>query len=520
MRLPFGWSLSRPVKQATANSADTPENAGFWRGLGSLRDGTRELAPADRDAALQTIGRMIEKDGLVSRMTQQIREWCVGDGVTLASCLKDEDAREKQEEALAALWAEPQTGWDDFSGEIAETIAPVGELLVTCNPSPVAGPSAFGVVSPEQIEDVVLNRNNARQTVGVLLKKNIGQSLPHFFFTADFREWAKENPKGAAASGFTPAAAAGPTTVVIPGAFGGITAQVGPDCLYFPWRRRLGATRGLSMFYPVADLIDALDNAIFQQVEGVSARNAWAVVIKTPGADLKTAQDMAKKIAHQMGKGGGHVGLAGDATMEVLAPNLGALQFDTHLTSMMKVVSAETGWPITWLGLGTDAGNASTTELAGPALRMMKLHQAVIAKAIRAMLVYGMKRMTRPASITEEDWLDFEVQLPEIGGRDMVRDSAALTQVAVAIDSGRGWAYTDEKAGEMLRRAFNKVTGDDFDAEDIPEEPEPVQAPPPFGAQVNSGDQMNEDPDDEQAKKDADDMEAMRLKGAKQARRG
>ena len=510
---------ARVAMAVTPRSADIPENEHLWK---SLRDGDRDLPPAERSRALSVVHRMIERDGLASRMTQQIDEWCVGDGASLVSNLKDDAKKEAHEAALASLWEEPQTDWPAFQHDLAKTLAPVGEVLTLlfAREDGMEAPTAYGFLDPECIDQVVLNPQNARQTVGVL--RDTGPMRRSTFYPHHgFAAWARENPEAAKASGMgdlgklrqgdawrLPLDGTRTTAVTL-----------GPPCAYFGWNRRVGATRGLSMFYAVADLIDALDQSIFQQVEGVAGRNSWVAHVIAKGSN--DPQKIADIVAKQLGKGGGTVGTNEQVEVKMLAPDLGALDFDAHLTTMLKILSAETGWPVTWLGLGTEAGNAATTELAGPALKMMRNHQAAIRRAMKELLDYGMLRLAKGAGLTPEEALDYDIQLPEVGGRDLVRDAAAAVQLMVAVDTGtETQAWTPEKGGAMKRQIMGEVYGFEFDAEDIPEVEEPEDDPGVDPA-TPAMDPEDEDPDAADAGDDADDLARLRANGkkAQQSRR-
>lgn len=505
---PNGKKAARTLMATSPGSADIPENEGKWR---SLRDGKRDIPEAERQRALKIVNRLIERDGLASRFTSQIDEWCVGDGATLTSRLKGARKRDAHEAALAECWGESQTDWPTYQHDIARTLAPVGEILAPIYPGEGAA-SAYAFIDPECIGSVVLNPHNARQTAGVLRVASPGERAV-YYPNHRFMAWAEKYPREAKQTGLVPPSLEIGTPWSIPGGTAGDTKVViGPLSAYCPWNRRVGATRGLSMFFAIADLLDALDQAVFQQIEGVAARNSWALHVIAKNATDAEAQAIAERVRKQAGKAGGHVGTNDNVEINVLTPALGSMDFEKHLLTLLRVLSAVTGWPVTWIGLGTDAGNAATTELAGPAMRMMRNHQAAIRAVMKELLDFGLLRLTKKYRLSEEEILDYEIQLPEIGGRDLVRDSAAASGLIVTIDAGREAGYwTPDKAGEMARQVMTELYGVEFGEEDVPDA-EAVAAEKEARAAEGEGEG---EPEDDDAKNDADDLAATRARGKK-----
>jgi hypothetical protein len=299
-------------------------------------------------------------------------------------------------------------------------------------------------------------------------------------------------------------------------AMGPRKARIGPACAYFSHNRVPLTSRGLTMFYPVADLLDALDTVLMQQAENVSARNSFAVHMKLPGAPTdQECRDKMAQVAPQIGKSGGFVVTGKETELELLSPSLGAGEFDATVGTAVKVLCAMTGFPVTWFGLGTDAGNSATTELAGPTMRMLKARQAEIRCAMEELLGAAAERLAPKYGLDPEDARDFEVQLPEIGGRDFMRAAGALPNVGAFVELGVDvGAWNEAKAGAMLRRQAAELLDEEFDPEDIPDAPpEKAPAPNPFGGDGDEEDDPNA--------AEAADMEAMREKGrkAQQARR-
>lgn len=502
----------------TANSADTPENAAYWRRAGK---GRRDLEAFQHARAIEVAFDLLRREGLACRMAQAIDEWCVGDGIVLASNLKDEGARERHQEALDAVWAEPQTHWESLQHDIARTLAPVGEMLFSVHAPPTGvGDAAFGCLDPATISAVVLNRQNARQTVAVIIDGPSGADKV-YCPEARFVAWAKENEDAATLSGGWPLPEeGGEITIATP--LGRQAMKRGPEVLYFPHNRMVGATRGISLLYPIADLLDAFDSSIWQQMEGVSVRNTCAMLVKG-GANDDAVNRVVDAITAKAGRGGVTVGTTSDVTVEAAAPSLGSLDFAAHLETIVKRISATTAFPVTWLGLGTDAGNAATTELAGPALRMLKNLQAEIRCVVEAIVGLAMTHKAKEASLDPEEAQDFTVQMTDIGGRDSVRNAAVLGQLGVFVETGvASRAWTTEKGGAMLRRMATELMDETFEEDDIPDPEEGEEDPGLMGAPGEDGE---EDPgedgdgpaegDEAGAKRDADDMARLRRQGRK-----
>lgn len=510
----FGAHKAR--QDTTPRSADIPENEHLWR---NLRDGKRDLPAFQQEKAIEVAHLLMRTNGLAARIVGIGDEWTVGDGAVVTSRLKEEAKREKHEEAIAAVLADEQLDFERLQHEVPRTLGPVGEMLLTLFPPPTGrGMPGVGVVDPTQIHAVIVNPHNARQTMGVLLKAPTGGTptlCPHEPFVA----WCKAldamgQQKAAAATGLWPLPPMG-SEYGIKGADGVTKVMVGPTCLYFPHNRVLGATRGTSDLYADADLLDAFDRSVWQQQEAVAVRNTLAGSVSFEGA---STQQEAEKIADKMnanaGRGGCWAAHNKGIEIKVDAPNLGAMDFDQHLGTVVKRVSATRGLPVTWLGLGTDAGNAATTELAGPALRMLKNYQAEVRGVLSAIVGYCLNFMAPLHGLTEEEAADFEVVLPDIGGRDASRAATALGQIAFFIAEGRDTgAWTPEKAGEMMRRQAVELMDEEFDEDDIPEAvPEQEPAKEPVADDGGGGGE----PDPEEAARIEAEREEMRAAGRKE----
>lgn len=516
--LGFEFTLQRArAKQATVpGTADTPENARKFR---RARDDKRDLPAFQHDRALSVATRLLREDGIACRMAGWLEEWCVGEGASVSSNLKDEKAREEHEEFLYELWRAPECDWEKVAPLIAKTLRPLGEILFALYPPRVRpGVTVFANLDPADIQCVVTNPNNCLQTVGVLMKGAMGQ-VPVFLPHHEWVRWAEEHAELAKKSGI-PAFPPEGSPIEFSIGRDRTKAKVGPLCAYFGANKTLGSSRGVSMLYPIADLLDAFDQSVWQQMEGVAVRNTLGAVVTSEGGTPGTAQKVVDTLQAHVGKGGVYVAGPKGTEIKTVGGGLGSADFDIHHGTLCKRLSATTNFPITWFGMGGETGNNATTEIAGPALKMLRLAQAEARGVIRELLLYAV-RAGAPEGKAEE-WEDFKIELPEIGGRDMVRDSAAVSTLMVAIDSGdESQAWTRAKAGEMKRAVATQFMGVEFEPEDYPDESE-IEAAEALaeeerrkmlGADPADDGQNDGEPEDEKAKRDADDLANARKNG-------
>ena len=496
----FGGGSVRAQEATTAQSALTDENADLWHRVGSIRDGARDLPPVNQDRAIQLAHDMYQRDGVVGRVVGHIRAHVMGEGVTVQSLIEDEGLREKHQALIDEQWKDRQTKWPRRVKEVVEFLWLLGEQLHTEHVQVSTGRTAWGYIDPAAIDagGVIGHPEDARRIMGILLKSDLAR--PTFLPTTDERELEAEE-EGMEGALQIPATG---SEWVLPGRRDGgrVAVLVGRDCIYSAQNKPPSARRGVSNIYRVVDKLDAYDRFMQIALEGNEARNMYAFWARVRGGDPETAK-VEKMLRAQMGKFGGiAVTNQNVEDLKTLTPDLKTADYVPFAQELRRQIAGELGFPETWFADGSSAGNASTTELAGPTLTMLREYQEDVRELLDEMFGRGLKHRAEvdaPELLKDDAWNLFEIRLPKIGGRDAVRESTVhrddTITLGAAVDAGfvtrkKEAAQWQDLTGKRWGTQFTEADtpGDDFDAN-------PMDADFPSGG-GEKGEGADTDPDD------------------------
>lgn len=506
-----GAAPPRRRREATDDgSADTPENEYRWR---SIRDGERDLPSVERDRAIRIVHRLWERDGYVRRACGYFDEYCVGkQGATLTSRIKvpppeppeappapkpgmppaepppramesspEEKKRDKHQEILDRVWKNRRTKWTLLQHDLPKFVPLLGEMLFTANTNRTSGETANGYIDPARIDAVIYDPDDGRAMLGVLLKKRATARLPIFLPHVEALERKEIDPESKSVVNEIPEEG---NSWRVPGAgpnAGDLEAEIGRPCHYFYDEKIPAAARAVSRFYPTADELSAYDMIHFGIVEGAAVRNAFGWDVTVDHSDPKEVTEQGQKVRDQIGKVGGVVSHNKGVEIKAVNPALTPVDFDKAGAEFRRAIFGKLGFPETWFADASQAGNAATTELAAPTLRMLELVQGLVERVIREMVGYAVRKIAEVEApdLVDDDrtWEDFDVGLPEIGGRDAGREAEALSKETATLGDAvdRKW-IKNRKAAEVWQRIAGKRWDVDLDAEDIPDD---VDAPPP-----------------------------------------
>lgn len=488
---------ARAAEALVEGTADIPANAPYWR---SITDGERDLPEVEYDRAIRNLHRLYERDGYATRICGYVEEYCVGPGVRLRSLLSEDapakpdaggdaaapaaeaDAGKKvrrHEQLLRAVWSERQTRWPQFVREMARMFFLLSEQLYTAHVNGTTGMTAFGYVDPGNIKRVVMDPENARAYLGVLLKPRFGgvpTFLPH---------WSQLGQLDAKGAPVVPDEGETYTLPPDPGQPAGVgpeKAIVGRPCFYYAMDKAPSARRGLSRLYRVIDEMWGLDRIHFGAIEGTKVRDAFCWHLTVDTTDKKEKKAVEEEVKKAVGRKSGQVfSSTPGITLEPKAPTLGATERETAERNFRRAIFGKLGIPETWFADAENTGDSSTTELSAPTLKMLNGVQSVIVEALREMLDFALVQLAErdaqellasdhDRALGEEHPVHrYDLGLPEIGGRDTNRDVQALVQLVTALDIavGRRW-ITGRRAAELFQGQLRAIYGVELGPEDVP----------------------------------------------------
>jgi len=523
----FDWIRGRSAPQPPAPALPQPEVITVYEAIPGAYDPDADLSPTGggsryyrrisqqsrrdfdplKQERMQELAfYLYDHNYLAKRVLEVIRDFVVGEGITVVSTNPDEPARQLEQEAIDRTWLDPQNRIDQAVHDYCLELGLWGELVLPVTVNPRNGAVRFGYIDPGRIEQVITDPANDQEVIAIQLKRPDPGGPPqrlrvvHVETDPNRREYGRLVP-----ARLSETFRDGDREYLYLG-----------SCFYFKINSVMGARRGRSDLLSIADIIDAHDQALFNAVERNLLTKSFIYDVTVDGGE----QEVAKVKAELEGKGppyGATRVHSTAVTWNAVAPDLKIPDDVALLDAIVDAVAVGAGLPKTWLSGTTDVNRATATELAEPAIKRLTARQRYFRYCLEQLVTFildqaelaGMIkwRPTTLRTLRPVPW-QFAVQMPDMRQKDVQSAAAALNQAANALALLKSEAAIDTEVERRVAQVLIAPFGVEYDLEQVAAnadrekaEREAKFAVAPYGAE--QGDRQQDDAANDEANDEA-----------------
>lgn len=422
LRLPSVTVGSRVRAAETANSADTPENAKYWRRLGERS--SRNLREIDHQKMVGECTHSAQVDGMGRSHVRLVRSITVGAmEIDAQTECKDEAAREKIAEQLRVFWRDPMNAMPRRLGDFMAGLTSTGSLCLTLHTGVVSKLTRIGYVDPAAFvaPGVVTDPGNVLAPLCVLRKASgsVAAVVAHPIVREDLT--IAEEFVGMAPG----------TAVKIPVGERTVDATLGVPCVYAGVNIVApNQSVGISDLYPALDLMHLLDELVFRSVERSINLGAYSLHVKFPKGT--SADDITKRmdaIRADLESGDGRsVGTTDDVSIAAVAAALQAGEWATlEKMARTNALISLGPWPVHIFSEGAGTNVTAAAEQGSPVANFLLERQNDLRRAILLLTTYALRQYPEVAKLLDKH-KDARVvlPLPTIVAKNTTRESNVL----------------------------------------------------------------------------------------------
>ena len=411
---------------------------GPYRGFGGTLS-ARDLNPPLHARMQQVAYYLYLVNPLAHRIVEYTKNYVVGDGVTVVA----------DDPAVAAVverfWQDPINRMDLTLPELVKELTIFGEQCWLAAVNPVNGRARLGYLDPAEIHAVewgeidLATESGSNMAISVPVavwrRPASGETEPRRFRIVRL----DEDPDSAT--------------------FGRLTGE----CFYFAINKARSASRGVSDLFAIGDYLDGYDKMLFGLIDRVGFANAfiWDVLLK--GATEEQIQEWLKD---QRPPRPGSVRAHNEQVeWKAVSPTLNAQDFNEAARTIKNMNLAGAGFPEHWFAEGGNANRATAMEMGEPTLKTLLERQGYVAFMIRQVIEFAMDQAIAAGTLAETVSRRFQVQMPEMSLRDMVKAAQALSQVGTVVVELRRAQLIDAETAQKLVASTALQLGVEMDLE-------------------------------------------------------
>jgi hypothetical protein len=433
---------------------------------GSIRD----FGGLDYDKVLDTVWRVWLMSPLAKRALEVRRDYIIGSGVQPTT----DD--ESLQEILDEFWAINKM--DERAGQFVLQRHHLGEQIFPVFVRETDGQVRIGYIDPIQIHKVIQHPDNCLEKWAVVLKDDPPPSDEPWKRQGDKRRVYRIIRKDEGAVRHTDLEN-GFAEISIGEYYGlrvtaeqavledweeemlkmyGLDAYTG-SCFYFSLNDLSNQSRGYSDLLQVVDWIDQNETILFDLADREAMAGFFIADVTLTGATDDQVKVRAKELGANPPKKGSVRVHNDKETWDLNAPDLKQpASVETH-RAVETYAWGGLGLPNSWYGHGDDTNLATAAAQGTPTWRSLQAQQDVD----KAMFVEMLSFVADQAEIGKawtpagEDTV-IDLQMPEMTTRDLTSISAALSQLAMALQQAEqaGW-MTREHAIEAWAKMMAEI---------------------------------------------------------------
>ncbi len=402
-----------------------------------------DLPEHQHDKMLKVAAHLDRANPIANRILDLLTDFVFGEGVQFKTRNKEVHA------LLETHWTDPVNKWDSRGPRMFRMRLRDGEVIMMAGVNPVDGKVRWGMIPSRMVKEVAPDPLNWEIIRSVRLKPQDagrdGRSL----------DVINENPE---------------------------TSRLEGQCMFL--KVNDDGLRGISMLYPLADFLDALNTMAFSEVERAQLLRAFVWDVTITNASPSDLKQHAQEAAYQAPKPGSVRVHNENVDWKALTPQLNSYDATNLLGWVLNtLVLGSAGIPEHWFGSGGDVNRAVGTVMDTPTIKMLSRMQRdwqdVMMDALRFVVDEAVAAGALPTMVPAQDSegndtnemiearMAFEVVLPDMDTTDMAQLATTVAQVvqALVVAEERGWIDTD-----TARNVFLSIVGQlgpDIDPDEV-----------------------------------------------------
>mgnify|MGYP001765275098 CR=1 FL=1 len=405
----FRW-LSALVGRAPGPAATAPagrfveardDDAG-WRPVSKSK---RDLSPVTQRRMQDLAHHAWEQHRVANRLIELPIAFLLGDGVTVTA--EDEDAKTW----LEAWWNDPINRFDLTLEKRVRELALFGEQVIVVFVGP-DGRVRHGAVDPCQIDDVIVDPDNAALPIGVRIRDDEGTTRTYRVIL--------DGEDG---------------ELLMPAAITARETFKAGECHFWRVNELLTGRRGRSDLLSAIDIADAYTQLIFGEVERAAALRMAIWDVELTGATPEMVAQRAAEIAPPTPMS---VRVHNEAEKwNSVSAKLEAGDASETLRTIRNEVLGGATIPEHWYGGGGDVNRATAAEMDEPTYKVFRRRQLLWKSILEAEAKHVIRARWKAAGRAgvPDDKCRPIVTFPSMQSVDVARYAQALGQVVAATAS-------------------------------------------------------------------------------------
>lgn len=403
---------------------------------------TRDLPAIKHSRMLEIAHYLAQTNGFAQWLLNTTRDFLCGEGILVVAV----DPR--VQEVLDTFWHDPINRMPLAWPEMVRELALFGEQCWPVFVNEQTGLVRLASVDPSAIREVVMDPDNAREPIGVILRDSADQPGKKLRILKC----------GPDAELFAPRALRLRQETFVDG-----------ECFYTAINKASSSeTRGISDLFALADWLDGYEQLLWNGMERTGFLNAFCWDITLEG--MTQAQINEWKHANPPPKPGSIFPHNEKVTLNAITPDLKGDDNESHARLVRNQILGAAGFPEHWYGGGGDVNRATAAEMATPTIKSLQARQRVVKAILTEVLTFQVQQaqQAQPSYLRGVD-TTFTVEFPRLDAANLQAAALALKDVAAAalVAEGNGWITTAQAA--RLFAAVAVLVGVEFPEGELPE---------------------------------------------------
>ena len=327
-----------------------------------------DLDSYTRDKMLDISLYLDRTNPVARRMLDLIRDFVFAEGMRRKYVNRD------VERELERHWNDPINKWEERGPRLFRQLMRDGEVLLVRSVNPVDGFVRWGSLPSRVIDSVNVDPNNHEIVRSIRRKREPNEDQGKLF------------------------QAIGPNLE---------TGRYEGEALLWKLNDDGEGTRGISFLYPLADMLDVLEETIFNEMERQQLLKAFLIDVTVTGADESKIDRMKRDPMYASPKPGSVWMHNENIDNKMLTPDLKASDFVSGMEFFLNFALGGAGIPLHWYGFGGDANRATATTMDEPTIKMLTQWQNVVECFLETALRYVVDQLvaagTLPETVEEQD---------------------------------------------------------------------------------------------------------------------
>ncbi len=406
-----------PIQESDLVFGNDPDSGqsdfSFYRRLGATH---LDLNPLTQDRMQKIAIFLWRRNPYAHRILNLIADMSVGGEVRFYS------ENKKVQRILTEHWNHPINNWDWRIHQLTFELGLYGEIFQTANVIEPSGDVTWGVVDPLRVKKVTPdNRDLSQPAIAHVVTGSIAQGTSPQGETTPLEIIRWDGKPDSETHGFREG-----------------------EVLFTKINGLLGALRGMSDLFPLADYLDFIDQFMFSLQQRANLQNTFVWDVELAG---KSEQDIQNWLQGNNGKPPAPGSLRAHnerVKWQAITPALGASDSAEHLKISRNYVLSGAGLTDWMMGEMGGANRAGTESSAAVVAKTMESRQREIKKMIEDVFNFVIDKKIQAGQLPQRKFdRTFYITLPKIAIRDVGRLANAFRQAAQGIETLRNLKAID-----------------------------------------------------------------------------